>query len=186
MDAYMFIQTEPGLAAHVMGTLVESGSASRAAIVTGEFDVFARIDDVSWDQLEGRVLHGAQRIPGIVRTTTAVVMPMDTFMPGFHVPTLPLRGVPARSEPRIALVFANYNSDLSPDTVRSIAGAKGVLAYAHVSGEYDAIIQVSGRDIKQISGRVGDIRMTAGVESTNTMLVVASTPHVKTKGSRKR
>lgn len=180
MDVYLFIRTDPGLAGFVMEGLVGAGAVSRAAVVTGDFDVFARVDDTSWDELSDRVLGGVHRFPGVQRTTTAVIAEGDER--GFWFPTVPLWGVPPPSEQRIALCFLTLDAGATDDDLYAISESKGTIGFALVTGEYDAIAQISGRDFKQIQSRVMSLRRIPGVRSTKTMLVVASTPHLGAKG----
>jgi DNA-binding Lrp family transcriptional regulator len=82
------------------------------------------------------------------------------------------------------------SASATEDDLYSIGTSKGAIGFALVTGDYDAIVQLSGRDFKQIQSRVMKLRRMQGVESTNTMLVLRSTPHLgdrkgRTKGRRR-
>ncbi|MCA1831814.1 MAG: Lrp/AsnC ligand binding domain-containing protein [Actinomycetota bacterium] len=176
MDVFLFIKTEPGLAHSVMNSIVDSNSVTRAAVVTGSFDVFARIDDISWDQLAARVLEGVQRTPGVVRTESAVAIPPESLAISGPVITMPLRGATTQ---RVALVFASLDAGTARSAVPELVRIKGVLGLALISGKHDLILQVAGRGIEQIAGTVvRRIQEIPGVRKTSTALVLHSTPRV--------
>ena len=181
MDLYLFIQTEPGLATTVMNTLTESKAVTRAASVTGAFDVFARIDDVDFDELTTRLVDRVQRTPGVVRTITAAGLSAEV-MSIWPVPTMPLRVDPALPQ---ALVFVRLQPGSGTVAVERLAHSKSVLSFALLTGEYDAVMQVSGRTIEDIAKKVlRDIQTVPGVVSTSTSLVAAVTP-LPGRGRRK-
>ena len=47
MDAYVLLQTEPGLAPTVMNALAESGVVDRALCITGDLDALSLLDYAS-------------------------------------------------------------------------------------------------------------------------------------------
>lgn len=175
MDVYLFIQTEPGLATTVMNSIVDAGMVSRAAIVTGPFDVFARIDGIEWDELAGRLVDGVHRVPGIVRTETAAALDpttvMDTTIP---IIKMPLR---AATRDRVALVFASLQRGTAAEAVPALARTKGVLGLALITGNHDVLLQVAGRSIEEIAGTIMNrIHAIPGVMKTSTALVLRATP----------
>jgi DNA-binding Lrp family transcriptional regulator len=189
MDVYLFIETEPGLAGVVMEQLVASGAAHRAAVVTGTFDVFARIDGLEWHELGARILEGVHRIPGVRKTVSAAAVGLAQVA-GPTIPPLPMpmKAVPGRGETVQALVFCTIGSGTAQAVAETVVRKKGVVIGAtFVTGEHDLILQVSGRDFDHLTSRiVSEITTIPEITSTTTMLVVRATPHPGEGKGRKR
>ena len=176
MDAYVLLQTEPGLATTVMNALVEADVVDRALCITGDADVFARINDIDWPGLKDRLLNKLQRVPGVVRSSTHVVVPTGAVARG-QVPLHPVFARIADEKTIYALVFVQIAAGSARDTVRAVREMKGLLGLAVVTGEYDLILQVSARSIEQLATTVlQQIHTVPGVTSTKTSLILASTP----------
>ena len=176
MDAYVLLQTEPGLATTVMNALVESEVVDRALCITGDADVFARINDIGWPDLKDRLLNKLQRVPGVVRSSTHVVVPTGAVARG-PVPLHPVFARIADEKAIYALVFVQVAAGSARDTVRAAREMKGLLGLAVVTGEYDLILQVGARSIEQLATTVlQQIHTIPGVTSTKTSLILASTP----------
>jgi DNA-binding Lrp family transcriptional regulator len=174
MDAYILIQTEPGLATTVMNALVESGVADRALAITGDADVFARINNVEWEDLKERLLDRLQRTPGVVRSSTSVAVPGEAIARGLG-PSFPVHYILSRQID--ALVFVNLAAGSARSVVKTLAENNSVLAYAVVTGEYDLIVQVRASSIGRLATTVlREIQEIPGVSSTTTSLILAGTP----------
>jgi len=175
VDAYVLLQTEPGLAPTVMNALAESGVVDRALCITGDHDVFARINNIEWSDLKDRLLNRLQRVPGVVRSSTSLVVPTSSVarvsgprMPVFHRVADRMIG---------ALVFINIEAGAARDVVRSVTALKGVIGLAVVTGGYDLIVQVEGRSIERLANTVlSDLQTVPGVTNTTTALILAATP----------
>jgi DNA-binding Lrp family transcriptional regulator len=175
MDAYVLLQTEPGLATTVMNALVEAGVVDRALCITGEADVFARMNDISWAEMQDRLLNRLQRVPGVVRSSTHVVVPTGTVARGF-IPLHPVYS-PLGGTSIYGLVFVQVAAGSARDVVRSVREIKGLLGMAVVTGEYDLILQVGARTIEQLASTVlQQIHTVPGVTTTKTSLILAATP----------
>jgi DNA-binding Lrp family transcriptional regulator len=176
VDAYILIQTEPGLATTVMDSLVEGGVVDRALAITGSHDVFARINDVEWEELTDRLLYRLQRVPGVVRSSSSVVVPDATRMRGGEKAFYPVFHVIARREIH-ALVFAKTESGTARDVAKVARSIPGVLGLALVTGDHDLIIQISGRSIERIATTVlREVQAIPGISTTSTSLILAATP----------
>ena len=187
MDVYLFIKTEPGLAGLVMEQIVESGTATRAAVVTGAFDVFARIDDISWDDLADRVLHGVHRIPGVRKTVSAPSISLDQVAAVLPPLPKPFWGKPTRGESRQALVFCKIAAGTAATVAQGLLSRKWVIGATFILGDHDLILQVAGRDYEQLTERiVSEITSMPEITSTRTMLVVRATPHPDDRKGRSR
>ncbi len=188
MDVYLFIQTEPGMATSVMNALVQAKAVTRAAAITGKHDVFARIDNVEFNELGTRLVDQVQRTPGVLRTTTSAGLPVSaafTRPTGISIPTMPLRTA-ATSQPQ-ALVFARVQPGMGEAALKTLSQAKSVLSLALLTGEYDAVMQVSGPTVEAIARKVmREIQTVPGIVSTTTSIVAAITPFVAPGAARAR
>lgn len=186
MDVYVFLQTRPGAMGTVMNAVVNRGYADRAVAVTGTWDVVARRENVTLKELDTLVVDGIGRLPGVVRSYTAAVIPAELVakLNPHHLPIdvdLPDLG---------GLTFAQLSSPVA-DIVRALHDIKGVHALALLTGEWDLLIQVAGKTIGEIATTVmRDIRGVDGVSRTSTSLILRRTPRraaiKKPKGPAKR
>ena len=74
VQAYILIQTDPGKAAAVAREIAELKGVTQAEDVTGPYDVIARAESESVDDLGKMVVSRVQMIDGITRTLTCTVV----------------------------------------------------------------------------------------------------------------
>ena len=74
VNAYVLVQTEVGKAADVATQIAAIGGVVSAEDVTGPYDVIARAEAASVDELGKLVVGQIQRIDGITRTVTCPVV----------------------------------------------------------------------------------------------------------------
>ena len=74
VQAYILIQTEVGRAADVAHTIAQIPGVSLAEDVTGPYDVIARVEAPSVDELGQLVIARIQDVKGITRTLTCTVV----------------------------------------------------------------------------------------------------------------
>ena len=74
VHAYTLVQTEVGQAADVAAAIAEISGVENAENVTGPYDVIARVEGPSVDELGTLVVTQIQRVPGITRTLTCPVV----------------------------------------------------------------------------------------------------------------
>ncbi|MCE7079919.1 Lrp/AsnC family transcriptional regulator [Streptomyces sp. ST2-7A] len=74
VQAYILIQTEVGKASTVADVISELSGVIQAEDVTGPYDVIARAEASSVDELGRLVVAEVQRVPGITRTLTCPVV----------------------------------------------------------------------------------------------------------------
>lgn len=74
VHAYILVQTEVGQAADVAAAIAEISGVENAENVTGPYDVIARVEGPSVDELGTLVVTQIQRVPGITRTLTCPVV----------------------------------------------------------------------------------------------------------------
>ncbi|MBK8469947.1 MAG: Lrp/AsnC ligand binding domain-containing protein [Candidatus Phosphoribacter sp.] len=74
VQAYILIQTEVGKAATVAQAIREVAGVASAEDVTGPYDVIARVEAHTVDELGKLVIARIQDVPGITRTLTCTVV----------------------------------------------------------------------------------------------------------------
>ncbi|NJQ04521.1 Lrp/AsnC family transcriptional regulator [Streptomyces lonarensis] len=74
VQAYILIQTEVGKASTVADVISRISGVVQADDVTGPYDVIARAEAPSVDELGHLVVARVQRVPGITRTLTCPVV----------------------------------------------------------------------------------------------------------------
>ena len=74
VQAYILIQTEVGKSSDVSSEVRQIAGVTLAEDVTGPYDVIARVEATSVDELGQLVLSRIQDIKGITRTLTCTVV----------------------------------------------------------------------------------------------------------------
>ena len=74
VQAYILIQTEVGKAANVAKAIAAISGVTMAEDVTGPYDVIARVEAKTVDELGKLVIAKIQDVPGITRTLTCTVV----------------------------------------------------------------------------------------------------------------
>ena len=74
VQAYILIQTEVGRAADVARSIAEISGVTPAEDVTGPYDVIARVEAQTVDELGKLVIAKIQDVEGITRTLTCTVV----------------------------------------------------------------------------------------------------------------
>ena len=74
VQAYVLIQSEVGKAALVAEAIAKISGVTMAEDVTGPYDVIARVEARSVDELGKLVIAKIQDVPGITRTLTCTVV----------------------------------------------------------------------------------------------------------------
>jgi DNA-binding Lrp family transcriptional regulator len=74
VQAYILIQTEVGRAASVASAISALDGVTSAEDVTGPYDVIARVESASVDDLGKLVIAKIQDVDGITRTLTCTVV----------------------------------------------------------------------------------------------------------------
>lgn len=74
VQAYILIQTEVGKSGVVSRTVGEIEGVVKSEDVTGPYDVIARVEAPSVDDLGRQVISQIQEVPHITRTTTCTVV----------------------------------------------------------------------------------------------------------------
>lgn len=74
VHAYILVQTEVGQAAQVADAIAQIAGVENAENVTGPYDVIARVEGPSVDELGSLVVTQIQKVSGITRTLTCPVV----------------------------------------------------------------------------------------------------------------
>ena len=74
IDAYVFIMTEVGNQALVAQELAQLPGVIRAVVVTGPYDVMARVAAPDMDPLGELIINHIQAVNGVVRTVTCPIV----------------------------------------------------------------------------------------------------------------
>ncbi len=74
VQAYILIQTEVGRAHGVAGEIAQIPGVTMAEDVTGPYDVIARIEAATVDELGQIVIARIQDVKGITRTLTCTIV----------------------------------------------------------------------------------------------------------------
>ncbi|MDH4227326.1 MAG: Lrp/AsnC ligand binding domain-containing protein [Deltaproteobacteria bacterium] len=74
VDAYIFIECEHGKALEVVSRVKDIGGVKDVKAVTGPYDVIALVSASNVDVLGGVVIGKIQRVGGVKRTLTNIVV----------------------------------------------------------------------------------------------------------------
>jgi DNA-binding Lrp family transcriptional regulator len=72
--AYILIHTEVGVVGSVAAEVAEIKGVASAEGLTGPYDVIARVEARSLDELGKLVIRRVQAVPGVIRTLTCPVI----------------------------------------------------------------------------------------------------------------
>ena len=74
LSAYLLVETEVGKVAHVAQALIKLDGVQLADDLAGPYDVIARLQAPSLDELGRLVVTHIQLLPGVTRTVTCIVL----------------------------------------------------------------------------------------------------------------
>ncbi|OLD46175.1 MAG: hypothetical protein AUI83_15405 [Armatimonadetes bacterium 13_1_40CM_3_65_7] len=78
VQAYVLVRTLPGQAAEALAHIMSTPGVSSAHAVTGPTDIIAFVEAPSMDALGRLIVSRIQQAPGVTRTTTCVVTPIES------------------------------------------------------------------------------------------------------------
>lgn len=167
MDAYIYIQVEPGKVPAVMTGLATVQGVRKAVTVIGKWDVLALVEAPDLPHIANSILAGIHTIEGIFRTNTALVVPADRVgLAGWGGASSP---VPI---PNVCFVHIKAQVGAAAGLVERMADIQDVSGVAVLSGEYDLLVCVA-QPWEVASGMILErIHALPGVESTNTLVSV--------------
>ncbi len=166
MNGYVFVQVRPGAISGVLASLVTAPGVRRAVAVIGDWDILALMDTPDMGQMAQDILSGIQGVDGVVRTSTALVVPPDRVGIGAWGNQAPM----PIADSCFVLVKAEVGA--AAGLVERLADVAEVSGVAVLAGEHDLIIGVA-QPWEVASGVILDqIHMLPGVRSTNTLVSV--------------
>ena len=74
LSAYVLIETEVAKVAHVAQALIKLDGVQLAEDLAGPYDVIARLQAPSLDQLGRLIMAHVQLLDGVIRTVTCIVL----------------------------------------------------------------------------------------------------------------
>ena len=74
VEAIVLVQVKVGRSSPVAQAVREIGGVTEAYVVTGPYDVIARVEADSLDDLGGMVVSGIQEVEGVSRTLTCPIL----------------------------------------------------------------------------------------------------------------
>ena len=168
MDAYIYIQVQPGKIPQVMTRLATTPGIRKAVTVVGDWDVLALIEAPDLLHIANSILAGIHTVEGILRTNTALVVPADRVgLAGWGGASSP---VPI---PNVCFVHIKAQVGAAAGLVERMADIQDVSGVAVLSGEYDLLACVA-QPWEVASGMILEqIHALPGVESTNTLVSVS-------------
>jgi len=77
VEAYVLVRTMPGQAGEALAHITSIPGVASAHAVTGPTDIIAFVEAQTMDALGRLVVSRMQQAPGVTRTTTCVVTPIE-------------------------------------------------------------------------------------------------------------
>ena len=77
VQAYVLVRTMPGQAGEALAHIASIPGVASAHAVTGPTDIIAFVEAQTMDALGRLVVSRMQQAPGVTRTTTCVVTPIE-------------------------------------------------------------------------------------------------------------
>ncbi len=166
MEAFVYLRVRPGSMTDVRNQLASS-AARRSVTVVGDWDVICLIEGPDLAAIAATVLSEIQMIDGVVRTSTAPVVPPDRVgVVGFGgLPTPPIvRGA--------CYVHIQTEAGAAAGIYERLSAVGGVVGAAVLGGRWDLVACVS-EPWEVASGIVLEkIQTLPGIVSTTTLASV--------------
>lgn len=77
VQAYVLVRTMPGQAGEALAHITDIPGVTAAHAVTGPTDIIAFVEAQTMDALGRLIVSRMQQAPGVTRTTTCVVTPIE-------------------------------------------------------------------------------------------------------------
>jgi hypothetical protein len=168
MDAYVYLQVQPGHMTEVLAALSAAQGVRRAIAVVGEWDVLLHAEGTDMGAIASVVLSELHNVPGVTRTLTAPVVPGDRIgMTGFGGP------VPPPIIPNACYVHMKAEPGAAGGIAEHLADMGDVAGVAVIGGEWDLLACVA-EPWEVASGIILDrIQQIPGVRDTGTLVSIA-------------
>ncbi len=167
MDAFVYVQVEPGKVGEVLAGLSSKQGIRRAVAVVGDWDVLVHADGPDLATIAQVVLAELHSLPGVTRTTTAPAVPPDRIgITGFGGPKPP---------PIIAdacYVHIKAEAGAAGGIAERLSDMPDVAGVAVLGGAWDLLTCVA-QPWEIASGVILDqIHQIPGIEATSTLVSI--------------
>ncbi len=167
MDAYVYLQVEPGKVGSVLTQLAGRAGLRRSIAVIGDYDVLIQVEGTDLEQIATTVLTQIHSVEGVTRTLTAPAVPADRVgIAGFG--TLEAPAIVGGA----SYVHMQIDPGAAAGLVERISEMPDVAGVAVLGGEWDLMACVvqpweiaSGVILEQIHS-------LPGVRSTKTLVSI--------------
>jgi DNA-binding Lrp family transcriptional regulator len=168
MDAYVYMQVQPGQLSHVLAALSNKQGVRRAVAVIGGWDVLVHAEGVDLAAIASVILTELHQIPGVTRTTTAPVVPGDRIgITGFGGPQ------PPPIIPEACYVHMKADPGAAAGIAEHLADMGDIAGVAVLAGEWDLLTCVA-QPWEIASGIILErIQAIPGVRETSTLVSIA-------------
>ena len=169
MEAFVYLEVEPGKVEQVVVQLRASHGVRHAVAVIGDWDVMAAVHGTDLKSVAATVLRGIHRIEGIRRSSTAPVVPGDVLgqvVGGLGTPA------PMQHAGDACYVHVKAAPGAAAGLVEAVHDLEGVSAVSLVAGEYDAVVEVPMAWERASRIVLEEIQGLPGVLSTRTLVAV--------------
>jgi DNA-binding Lrp family transcriptional regulator len=167
MDAYVYVQVEPGKVSDVLAGLASASQVRRATVVVGGWDVLMHVEGPDLATIATQVLSEIHHVPGVRRTLTAPVVPPDRVgIAGWGAPQAPAIIGDA------CYVHIKAQAGAAAGIAERLGEMSDVSGVAVLGGEYDLLACVA-QPWEVASGVIlEEIHALPGVVSTDTLVSV--------------
>jgi DNA-binding Lrp family transcriptional regulator len=167
MDAYVYLQVEPGQVPGVLSALSAKQGVRRAVAVVGGWDVLVHAEGPDLSTIAHVILSEMHHIPGVTRSSTAPVVPGDRIgITGFGGPT------PPPIIPEACYVHIRADAGAAGGIAEHLADMGDIAGVAVTGGEWDLLTCVA-QPWEIASGLILDrIQAIPGVRSTSTLVSI--------------
>jgi len=165
MDAYVYLQVEPGRISQALAALSTTQGVRRAVAVIGEWDILLHAEGSDLDSIARVVLSELHQVPGVTRTSTAPVVPADRIgVTGFGGPK------PPPIVPNACYVRIKAEIGAAAGIAERLADMADVAGVAVLGGEWDLLTCVA-QPWEVASGVIlGELHQIPGILATSTLV----------------
>ena len=185
MDAYVYVETEPGTARRVAEDIARL-DVREVVVVTGPYDVVVSLENVDPFSLGETVLDHIQAVAGVVRTNSAIVVD-PALVSAAPWPTFPFHFAGGEVT---ALVHVLIQPGTTGRVLEGLSGSDAIVGWALLAGDWDILVEVSAPTWDDASRVVLEqIQPIEGIARTSTYLAISpklKAEQASAKGTRAR
>lgn len=168
MEAFIYLQIAPGSMNEVLTRLAATSQARRAIPVIGAWDVMMHAEGPDLATIATQVLSEIHHVPGVLRSTTAPVVPPDRIgIAGWGAPVTPALISDA------CYVHITAEAGAAAGIAERLGEMNDVSGVAVLGGRYDLVACVAQAWEVACGVILDDIQPLPGVLSTDTLISIA-------------